>query len=124
MENEEILKKIVSELIKSGVKTRRDLDCFKRKMSRQYKISSPKNIALLKTYHELLGNKRRQSSDIRCQRIEELLRVRPVRSLSGIVNVSVLTKPYPCPGKCIFCPSEKVCPKAIWPKSRLSSALF
>ena len=37
---------------------------------------------------------------------------RKVRSLSGIVNVSVLTKPYPCPGKCIYCPIQKGIPKS------------
>ena len=27
-------------------------------------------------------------------------------------NVSVLTKPYPCPGKCLYCPIEKGIPKS------------
>jgi elongator complex protein 3 len=35
-----------------------------------------------------------------------------VRSLSGIVNISVLTKPYPCPGKCLYCPTESNIPKS------------
>lgn len=46
------------------------------------------------------------------ERLENLLKTRPVRSLSGIVNLSVLTKPYPCPGKCLFCPIEKGIPKS------------
>ncbi len=37
---------------------------------------------------------------------------RPIRSLSGIVNISVLTKPYPCPGKCLYCPQEANIPKS------------
>ncbi len=44
--------------------------------------------------------------------IEKLLRTRPVRSLSGVVNVSVLTKPYDCPGHCIYCPTERNIPKS------------
>ena len=44
--------------------------------------------------------------------IESLLQTKPIRSLSGIVNVSVLTKPYPCPGKCLYCPIEKGIPKS------------
>lgn len=44
--------------------------------------------------------------------IENLLKTRPVRSLSGIVNISVLTKPYPCPGRCIYCPTEANIPKS------------
>ena len=44
--------------------------------------------------------------------LEFLLQTRPVRSLSGIVNISVLTKPYPCPGKCLYCPQESGIPKS------------
>ena len=40
------------------------------------------------------------------------LRKRPVRTLSGVAPVTVLTKPYPCPGRCIFCPSDVRMPKS------------
>jgi elongator complex protein 3 len=40
------------------------------------------------------------------------LRMRPVRTLSGVTPVTVLTKPYPCPGRCIFCPSDLRMPKS------------
>jgi len=38
--------------------------------------------------------------------------MKPVRTLSGVTTVTVLTKPYPCPGKCIFCPTENQMPKS------------
>ena len=41
-----------------------------------------------------------------------LLRPRRVRTLSGVTPVTVLTKPYPCPGRCIFCPSDVRMPKS------------
>jgi elongator complex protein 3 len=37
---------------------------------------------------------------------------KPVRTLSGVVPVALLTKPYPCPGKCIFCPNDVKMPKS------------
>lgn len=40
------------------------------------------------------------------------LRMKPTRTLSGVAPVTVLTKPYPCPGKCIFCPTEVRMPKS------------
>ena len=40
------------------------------------------------------------------------LRLRPVRTLSGVTPVTVLTKPFPCPGTCIFCPSDVRMPKS------------
>jgi len=44
--------------------------------------------------------------------ILERIRMKPVRTLSGVTTVTVLTKPYPCPGKCIFCPTEERMPKS------------
>ncbi|MEN8185049.1 MAG: histone acetyltransferase, partial [Myxococcota bacterium] len=44
------------------------------------------------------------------------LRTAPVRTRSGILPVTVLTRPHPCPGRCVFCPSD-----ARMPKSYLSS---
>ena len=43
------------------------------------------------------------------------IRMKPVRSLSGVTVVTVLTKPYPCPGKCIFCPDDVRMPKSYLP---------
>lgn len=99
---------VIKELIKSRAKARFDLSSFKREMAKKYKIPCPTNIQLLKAYHELLKNKRVKKSE----RIEKMLITRPIRSLSGIANVSVLTKPYPCPGKCLYCPTEKGIPKS------------
>jgi elongator complex protein 3 len=42
----------------------------------------------------------------------ESLRLRPVRTQSGVTPVTVLTKPYPCPGRCIFCPNDVRMPKS------------
>lgn len=40
------------------------------------------------------------------------LQMKPVRSQAGVTVVTVLTKPYPCPGKCIFCPTDIRMPKS------------
>ncbi|MCY4538235.1 MAG: tRNA uridine(34) 5-carboxymethylaminomethyl modification radical SAM/GNAT enzyme Elp3 [Chloroflexi bacterium] len=40
------------------------------------------------------------------------LRRKPVRTLSGVTPVTVLTKPFPCPGTCIFCPNDVRMPKS------------
>ena len=42
----------------------------------------------------------------------EKLRTCPTRSVSGVTPVAVLTRPFPCPGHCIFCPSEEGMPKS------------
>ncbi len=42
----------------------------------------------------------------------ELLRLRPIRTLSGVTPVTVLTRPFPCPGRCVFCPNDVRMPKS------------
>jgi len=42
----------------------------------------------------------------------EQIRKKPSRTASGVTVVTVLTKPYPCPGKCIFCPQPEGMPKS------------
>lgn len=43
------------------------------------------------------------------------IRMKPVRTLSGVTTVTVLTKPYPCPSRCIFCPDDVRMPKSYLP---------
>ncbi|MCG8458694.1 MAG: tRNA uridine(34) 5-carboxymethylaminomethyl modification radical SAM/GNAT enzyme Elp3, partial [Holophagales bacterium] len=40
------------------------------------------------------------------------VRMKPVRTLSGVAPVTVLTRPHPCPGKCVFCPNDVRMPKS------------
>ena len=40
------------------------------------------------------------------------IRMKPVRSLSGVSTVTVLTEPHACPGECLFCPKEPGLPKS------------
>lgn len=40
------------------------------------------------------------------------LQMKPTRTQAGVTVVTVLTKPYPCPGKCIFCPTDVRMPKS------------
>jgi len=49
------------------------------------------------------------------RRLEQGLRLKPVRTSSGVAPVTVLTKPYACPGECIFCPTFVSMPKSYVP---------
>lgn len=77
-------------------------------MAEKFKKPLISQVELLKAYHKLLKNKiiKKQPT------LEKILITRPMRSLSGIVNITVLTKPFGCPGQCIFCPFEKGFPKS------------
>jgi len=51
-------------------------------------------------------------SEQEVQKIYNVLRMKETRTISGVTPVTVLTKPFPCPGKCIFCPNDVRMPKS------------
>jgi elongator complex protein 3 len=67
--------------------------------------------ALVAAYHQMVNT----GSIPPDQGLLESIRMKPVRTLSGVTTVTVLTKPYPCPGKCIFCPTDVRMPKSYLP---------
>ena len=66
---------------------------------------------LVAAYHELTERGEWQFDPEFLARI----RMKPIRTLSGVTTVTVLTKPYPCPGQCIFCPTDVRMPKSYLP---------
>jgi elongator complex protein 3 len=64
---------------------------------------------LITGYRELAGTHGLPAFD---ERVIERLRRKPVRTSSGVTPVTVLTKPFPCPGTCIFCPNDVRMPKS------------
>ena len=68
----------------------------------------PTNSELLQSYRHAVAH----DNFPRSQFIEKILTKRGVRSQSGIVPIQVLTKPFRCPGECIFCPNDATMPKS------------
>lgn len=46
------------------------------------------------------------------ERLLEVLRMKPRRSASGVATITVITKPWPCGGDCLFCPNDLRMPKS------------
>ncbi len=76
----------------------------------------PKNGDAMFSKSELIAGYRHLKSRYRDlpepRRFLDKVRMKPVRSLSGVTPVTVLTRPHPCPGKCIFCPNDVRMPKS------------
>lgn len=90
-------------------RTREDVIVCKRKWAKEHgKENVPTNLQVLKTYYSMVTFGKSNENDW----IEWLLKKRAIRSQSGIVAVQVLTKPFRCPGKCIFCPNDATMPKS------------
>jgi elongator complex protein 3 len=65
--------------------------------------------ALVRAYRELAGADGVPPFD---PALLDRIRLKPGRTSSGVTPVTVLTKPFPCPGTCIFCPSDVRMPKS------------
>lgn len=97
-------------MIENNVTTEAQFRTVARPILHKYKIPIISNDKLIESYRNLVNLGEVKISP----NLEKLFRLKKVRSTSGIVVVSVLTKPYPCPGKCIFCPSEANIPKSYF----------
>ena len=63
---------------------------------------------LVSVYRQLVNDGLTAEDPILLARI----RMKPIRSLSGVSTVTVLTEPHSCPGECLFCPDDKDLPKS------------
>jgi elongator complex protein 3 len=99
---------VILKFAECPIKTRVCLDAIQKEIARSRDTEFIGNDRLLQAYRELVkGNILAPDPNI-----ERLLRSKSIRSLSGIVVISVLTKPYPCPGQCLFCPTVNSLPKS------------
>lgn len=71
----------------------------------------PTSLQLWDAYRGLLAQ-----GMTRHEGLERAIRIKDVRTDSGVAPITVLTKPFPCPGRCVYCPTE-----ARMPKSYISS---
>lgn len=99
---------MVIEAYKKGVKAAADLHSIKKKHAAGDSSDPLGNVELIFAYRKLVEeHKLPEDADFM-----KLLRKRGVRSRSGIVSITVITKNHPCPGNCIFCPNEPGMPKS------------
>ncbi|MCX6739803.1 MAG: tRNA uridine(34) 5-carboxymethylaminomethyl modification radical SAM/GNAT enzyme Elp3 [Candidatus Parcubacteria bacterium] len=99
---------IITKLTKARIANQQELNFLIKKLSCGFSIATPSRINILKSYHNLLKKGKIKAN----LKLESLLKKREIRTLSGVAPIAVLTKPFPCPGKCVWCPSEKNMPKS------------
>lgn len=98
----------VLELLKCNIKTVADLQAACRAIAKKTGTEISRNAEILEIYRAevKVGN---MQVDLGLERV---LRKRAIRTMSGIAPVAVLTKPFACPGKCAYCPTEKDVPQS------------
>lgn len=86
---------IIDAILSKKVSDRNSLQRLKAELSRKYSLNrTPSNAQILAESPVELREK-----------LEPLLRLKPIRSLSGVAVVAVMASPLACPhGRCIYCP--------------------
>ena len=87
-------KDIIDELLKNKKITPNFLNNIKNKVCKKYSLGKiPKNA-------DILAKASEEEKEI----LIPILQRRKTRTLSGVSVIAVMTKPYECPGECIYCP--------------------
>lgn len=103
-----VLRRIIDQVAIQGGLERKDLE----QILREYRKDNGgffRNDDLIRAYRAFAGSDGLPTFD---ERVLQKLRIKPIRSTSGVAVVTVLTKPFPCPGECIFCPNDIRMPKS------------
>lgn len=103
-------KQIIKKIIKAKPKSYAEFLTLKRQLSNQLKISPVTNATLIEALRQLSPNFSRRA-DFKSALHDYLIK-RSTRTLSGVTPITVLTKPWPCPGQCLYCPLEPGMPKS------------
>ncbi len=98
----EAARRIISRLLGSSVCTRSEVQKIKHQVARELRLRRiPSNTAILS-----------YASAEERRLLKPLLKLKPVRTLSGVAVVAVMAKPAPCPGECIYCPRGRNAPQS------------
>src|SRR3989339_141958 len=108
---------IIKEAIRRKIKSSESFDELKKEICGRFGATTPRNADIRDFYEQslALGNSGslalgRKKADLLL--LKKILKSKNIRTLSGVAVVAVLTKQYPCRGKCLYCPTEKDMPKS------------
>ena len=87
---------------------RAQLRRLKTAVSARTRLPLIRNDALLARYRNEVARGARSVNN----RLEQILTLNSIRSQSGLATVTVITEPYACPGRCVYCPTEARAPKS------------
>lgn len=108
MERDKILEIIIQHALDNAIVNKEALNTLKRTVGGAHHIAPPSTAELRRAAARVAEH----SHTAIPTALLDILRKRDVRTQSGVAIITVLTKPYPCPGTCTYCPTEVRMPKS------------
>lgn len=101
-----VVEAIILDVLASKEPSQKVIEAAIRTHLRKTDFQFPTIATMVKAYRKLIKTHPRNIT------VERLLRCKTVRTDSGVAPITLLTKPYACPGKCVYCPTEARMPKS------------
>jgi len=101
-----VVEAIVGSVLAEKHPTQKMLDSSIRRHLQKTGYQFPTIAHMVKAYRSLTKDTAKNEV------LERLLRCKTVRTDSGVAPITLLTKPYACPGKCVYCPTDVRMPKS------------
>ncbi len=121
LKEHQVLARLILERAKTEkIATRKDFERLRNKIIKEKKGKIFHNLHFIKAYEDLL----QEGKIVENQVLLSLIQKRSVRTMSGVAPVTVMTKPFPCPGKCVYCPTDVRMPKSYLPSQPAAQRAF
>ncbi len=119
-ENQQLARIIIEQAATMHFKNRHDFEKFRNAVTKENRGKIFHNLYFIRAYNDLVSEGKIG------QNIEllGLIQKRSVRTMSGVAPVTVMMKPFPCPGKCIYCPTDVRMPKSYLPSQPAAQRAF
>lgn len=110
-DHQKLARIIVKEAVKKRFKSRDHFQKFRNRLIKEHKGRVFHNLYFIKAYQDLVEEKEIEENP----EFFSMIQKRSVRTISGVSPVTVMTKPFPCPGRCVYCPTDVRMPKSYIP---------
>jgi elongator complex protein 3 len=96
-----ISRTIIEEIENEEIESKDRIESRKKELCRETEFNGmPKNSDILRFAED------------EEEKAKQLLKTKPMRTISGIANVAIMARPAPCGGGCIYCPKGKDAPQS------------
>ncbi len=119
-QHQDVARAILLKAAQEHITDRKDFERLRNQIVKKAKSKVFHNLHFVKAYEDLIQEGILKENPL----LAQLIQKRSVRTMSGVAPVTVMTKPFPCPGKCVYCPTDVRMPKSYLPSQPAAQRAF
>lgn len=119
-DHQKLARLIIEKAARQQFRQRADFERFRNGLIKENRGVVFHNLYFIKAYNDLVKEGRIKPNNA----LLKLVQKRSIRTMSGVAPVTVMTKPFPCPGRCVYCPTDVRMPKSYLPSQPAAQRAF